>query len=161
MSSPAVIYDVLTFMNRDYSNPLVVFVLIWEIITLLFNIGIVVRAKTGWLINPTITKQVMAASLLAAVWVVILMIQFFVQHRVLTVLLTWTGYPLTLLVALQHIELLKLFVTLSDFWTDKKCRVFQLVMIISHIIINVPGYIWPFGFEKSKLMTSVIFVLTR
>ena len=83
------------------------------------------------------------------------LIQNFVTQRALSIIVPWTGYPLTLLMALQHIELLKMFVSISDFWTKEKCRAFLIAMCGLHVVLNVPGYIAPFGLENDVLLNKV------
>lgn len=146
-----VLYDTVFYTNTDFTDPLKSVLFVWMSISCIFNLAIIIRSLQGWLINSRITKQVIVASSLAIVWVSMFLIEFFVQHRAFSIIVAWSGYPLTLLIALQHIELLKLFVSLSDFWTDRKCRIVQLAMIIAHILITFPGYIWPLGLEKDPL----------
>ena len=152
-----VIYDVLTYSNLDFTNRYVVSLLIWTMLLGALNVGIIARASNGWLINPTITKQVILASSLALLWIGVITAQFYVRHRSLSIIVTWSGYPMTLSIALQHIELLKLFVCISEFWTLRKCRIYQITAIVLHIGLLMPGYIWPWGLDKDPFMTSVLF----
>ena len=153
--SGKVLPDVMVYINTDFSDPYQPTLFAWMIIACLFNITVIVRSLGGWLINRRITKQVVVASSLAIVWVLMFLIRFFVDHRAISIIVAWAGYPLTLLIALQHIELLKLFVTLSDFWTDKKCRLFQFAVIVAHFVITFPGYIVPLGLESSATWSQV------
>ena len=147
--------DSVKFTSPNFSDPYIVIAFVWEIMACIFNGAVIARALNGWLINPKITRQVIFASALAIIWISICLIQFFVQHRSLSIINNWTGYPLTLLIALQHIELLKLFVSLSDYWTKRKCRVFQLIIIALHVVISSPEYIWPFGLENNATVMEV------
>ena len=149
------LHDVLTSANLDFTNPVVDLVLLWLFGACLFNLWGIQKAVTGQLINKTITRQVIIACSLAIVWTSFLIIPFFWLHRVFVVLLVWTGFPLTLIIGLQHIELLKMFVSLSECWTTEKCRKYQLVMVVLHVALTIPCYLWPLGFENNKFMTSV------
>ena len=153
--STAIVYDDLTFLNYDFTNPLFVLMIIWLLAACIFNMIVIYRAQRGWLINTKITRQVTFACALAICWTSFLLIQMFVLHRAFTILVSWTGYPLTLIICLQHIELLKMFVSLSDYWTDNKCRLYQIAMVVMHIVITIPSYIWPFGFENNVAITFV------
>ena len=149
--------DVVKYEIPNFSDPYKTIAFLWELLSIAFNSVIIYRALNGWLINPRITRQVVFASSLATVWILICLTQFFIQHRVLSILNNWTGYPLTLLVVLQHIELLKLFVSLSDYWTDRKCRIFQYSMMGTHVALTFPEYIWPFGLENDRTIREVTF----
>ena len=147
--------DIPKYEMPDFTDPYKSIGFVWEITSIIFNAYIIYRAAQGWLIKPRITKQVVYASSLAIFWILINLIQFFIQHRTLSILNAWTGYPLTLLVGLQHIELLKLFVSLSDFWTERKCKIFQLILVVFHLVITSPEYIWPLGLENNKGLRGV------
>lgn len=148
--------DVTTYTYPVFQDPLISIAFTWELVAIAFNLFIIGRSLTGWILNRTATRQVIFACSLAVIWLSICITQFFVQHRALSLLNNWTGYPLTLLVGLQHIELLKLFVSLSNYWTEKKCRILQICLICIHIIICLPEYIWPFGLENNATVREVI-----
>ena len=153
--SGRVLHDVMIYTNTDFTDPYQVCLFVWMSLSCAFNIAVITKASRGWLINKRITMQVIVASSVAIIWISMFLIQFFVQHRAISIITTWTGTPLTLLIALQHIELLKLFVTLSDFWTVRKCQIFQIAIIVTHVFITVPNYIWPLGMEGGILITQV------
>ena len=155
--SGRILHDVAINTNTDFTDPYQVCLFIWMSLSILANSVVIIKSSIGWLINPRITRQVIVASSVAIVWISMFLIQFFIQHRAISIIVAWTGTPLTLLIALQHIELLKLFVSLSDFWTVKKCQIYQIGMIILHVIINIPGYIWPLGLEGGILITQVLY----
>jgi hypothetical protein len=96
---------------------------------------------------------------MAIVWTSILIVQFFWSHRAFTVLTNWVGFPLTLVICLQHIELLKMFVCLSEYWTTQKCKKYQVVMIVLHILITIPAYVWVWGYENDVFVSNVIYDL--
>ena len=148
--------DILTPNNLDLRNPYICTTFVWMILTMIFNGLIVVSALNGWLINPKITRQVVIASSLAVVWIGIYLSKFFATHRSFQILIVWTGYPLTLMIALQHVELLKLFVILSNFWTQKKCRIFQVIVIGIHVILTWPQYIIWLAFENNATIAMVL-----
>jgi hypothetical protein len=154
-SPQATIYDELTIADMDFASPLIIVLLLWLITAILFNIWAVMRALSGWLINPIITKQVIVASSMAVIWLSFFITRFFWSHRSFVIIQTWVAFPLTLLMCLQHIELLKLFVSLSEYWTASKCRLYQKIIVVTHFLITIPCYLWPWGFENNAIMTAV------
>ena len=160
MSTPPTNLDVLTPSGLDLNEPYIWGALAVMLASISFNATIAIRASLGWLINPRITKQVTVACSLAAIWMSFYVSRIFAWHRSFSILIAWTGYPLTLMIVLQHIELLKLFVSLSDFWTARKCRIFQLIASVLHVLICLPQYIYPFGLENNATMNRICDILT-
>ena len=121
--------DVLTISSKVFNNANISTTFAWMVGSMVFNSIVVFNSLNGWLISPRITRHVVVASSLAIVSMGIYLSSFFAIHRSFSILIVWLGYPRTLLIALQHIELLKLFASLSNFWTERRCRIFQGVMI--------------------------------
>lgn len=150
--------DVLTFSNASFSDPLVNIQFVWMILAMIFNVTVITKSLFGWLINPRITRQVVAASSLAVIYTANMLIQIFVAHRAFALMSNWAFYIMTLFIVLQHFELLKLFTSLSTYWTVTKCRNLQIVVIVLHVLITFPEYIWPFGLEKNAVIMEVLLI---
>lgn len=150
--------DSLEFTGATFSEPYISGEFVWMLVACAFNGIVIIKAFNGWLISPKITKQVIIASTMGILWVFCAMIQIFVQHRALFLIANWTFYLMSLLIVLQHVELLKMFSILSAFWTDAKCRNLQIIIVASHFIIVVPEYIWPFGLERNSFIMEVSFL---
>ena len=156
MNNTAMDFDKVFIRQSDFSEPLVVFPLVWMVLGCAINFTVVLYVSKGWLINPKLTKQVIVACSVAFCWLIVYIIQsFFIMHRSVMVLAVWMGQLLTLMVSLQHVELLKLFVCLSEYWTLDKCTNYQRALCVGHFVILFGGYIWPLGLETNKTATMV------
>ena len=152
--SDRVIYDHPFYVQKDYNDPYVITLLVWMAGSIICNLLVIIQTLNGWLINQRITRHVLIGSSVAVIWIGMFIVQYFVLQRAITIIITFTGRPLTLLVVLQHIELLTMFVSISDFWTERKCAAFQLIVLVLHLL-NIPGYIIPFGLEKVEVLQQV------
>ena len=148
------LYDVQSYIHTNWADPYEMILFIWMLLSCIFNAVVIAKSLNGWLINPKITRQVVVASSVSIIWILMFLIQFFVKQRAISIIGIWTGQVLTLLITLQHLELLKLFVVISDFWTIRKCRNLQQVMVILHVLVCFPTYIWPLGLENDAIWTT-------
>ena len=148
--------DVVLYINPSMSDSLIIAGIVWISLSIIFTLVIIGRTLTGWLINPRITKQVLIASFLALINASASMAMVFLEHRSTYIISNWTFYLMTLMIVLQHVELLKLFVSLSDYWTVRKCRILQIGITIAHILICFPEYIWPLGLETNWFLREVM-----
>ena len=147
-------FNIVIIRNTDFADPFMLIPFLWMLGGFCANVGATYFAATGRLINRQITKQVLVVSILAVVWLFFYIIQsFFVTHRSIMCLIIWFGYILTLLGTLQHIELLKLFVCLSEYWTEEKLIRYQKIICAVHFILNSVGYCWPLGLETDRIAT--------
>ena len=149
-------YNITIYRNSNFLDPLVLIPFLWMTLCLLVNFGVALDALTGWLISPKITKLVLSTCSLCVCWMIMYILQsYIITNRPITVIATWLGLALTLLTALQHVELLKLFSCLSDYWTIKKCIIYQKVLCAVHILFASGCYAWPVGLETNAIATQV------
>ena len=158
MSSSQFNYEVTVYQQYDLKEPLIFIPFITMILGCILNLGVVFYACMGWLINPRITKLVILGSSLEVSWLIIFCVQsFYVVNRPVMIVLIYLGYAAFLVTGIQHIELLKLFICLSDYWTDEKCRTYQRVWVTLYLIFITPCLIWPLGLEKNSIATIINF----
>ena len=156
MSTTQLNYDVPVYQKYDLREPLILIPFITMILGCALNLGIVLYALTGWLINERITKLVVLGNSLAGCWLIVFCVQsFYVVNRPVMVVLMWLGYSGSLVVGLQHIELLKMFVCLSDYWTAEKCIIYQRAWLTIELILISPSIIWPLGLESNPAATAL------
>ena len=154
-------FNITVYRNSDFSDPLVLVPFIWMLLCLILNFGVVLHALAGLLINPRITKLVVGACSLTVCWMIMYITQsFIVTNRAISVLATWLGLALTLSTTIEHLELLKLFVCLSAFWTIQKCVTYQRILVVLHVVITAGCYVWPVGLETNPIASKVL-LLTR
>ena len=154
-------FNLVVYRNADFSDPLVLFPFIWMLLALLVNVGVALDALSGRLINPRITKQVVIGCAFGACWMIVYIVQsYVVTHRVVMIMAVWMGLILGLIIALQHVELLKLFVCLSDYWTVEKCIIYQKCWIGFHFTVTMACYIWPLGLETNSTATLIYYAGT-
>jgi hypothetical protein len=150
--------DTLRILDPQLSNGYILFTLIWFQLATIPNVLVVIYALSGKLINRMITKTTILTSTFATMWMIVYTIDCFVaSHRWISVALNWFGYPVTLAAPLQHIELLKLFSSLSDYWNPERCKRFQIVMVVLHVIICSINYALYLGLENNNQIRSVAF----
>ena len=143
------------YIILDFANPISIIELSWVLIALSFHFWILLRVLLGRNSVPSFSKHFALISATAVVWLSFILTRFFLQHRSFIVLECWIGLLLTLVLCLQHIELLKQVPHLSMYLSNLKK--YQILVVLAHFLTTIPCYIWPLGFESNSIMTQVPF----
>ena len=145
------------YIILDFANPVSIIELSWVLIALSIHFWIIFRTLLGKNSVQSLSNHFAFISATSVVWLSFILTRLFLQHRSFIVLEYWIGLLLTLVLCLQHLELLKQVPHLSIYLNNVKK--YQILVVLLHFLTTIPRYIWPLGFESNSVMTTVPFFL--
>ncbi|KAJ2997742.1 hypothetical protein HDV02_005212 [Globomyces sp. JEL0801] len=120
--------------------------MIIQIVAIIADIITLYRVSSGWLKNKKVSSYITTVLVLDLIWQISLLTVNALQYQP-----GWcqpihniAGYLMMLFYLLSSIEIFKLFLVISNFWTVKRMIVLKNITILLHFLFTSGGYICSF-----------------